>query len=140
MAHVGRPSGASIIMSTSACATSSPDGIGCRGAAHDGSPSTSFTENAVCCAWSACPDLPVVCLTVQQGGKPGAENRHARLDERGWETERWPKAPSYRARPRLYLFDVRRGAAIRLQSGVKRTPHRPPQSGAKDPGWVKTWR
>jgi len=66
-------------------------------------------ENAVCCALSACPDLPVVCLTVKPVGKPGAENRHARFDERGWETERWPKAPSYCARPRLYLFDVRRG-------------------------------
>ena len=25
-------------------------------------------------------------------------------DERGWETERWPLAPSYRAHPRLYLL------------------------------------
>ena len=35
-------------------------------------------------------------------GKPDAGNRHVRFDERGWETGRWPKAPSYRAHPRLY--------------------------------------
>jgi hypothetical protein len=33
---------------------------------------------------------PVVCLTVKPVGKPGAGNRHARFDERGWETGRWP--------------------------------------------------
>ena len=35
-------------------------------------------------------------------GEPDAGNRHVRFDERGWETERWPKASSYRAHPRLY--------------------------------------
>jgi hypothetical protein len=35
-------------------------------------------------------------------GKPDAGNRHIRFDERGWETGRWPQAPSYRAYPRLY--------------------------------------
>ena len=35
-------------------------------------------------------------------GEPDAGDRHVRFDERGWETERWPKAPSYRAHPRLY--------------------------------------
>ena len=35
-------------------------------------------------------------------GEPDAGDRHVRFDERGWETERWPLAPSYRAHPRLY--------------------------------------
>jgi hypothetical protein len=29
-------------------------------------------------------------LAVKPIGKPSAGNRHARFDERGWETERWP--------------------------------------------------
>src|SRR5216683_1548741 len=45
----------------------------------------------------------VACLAVKPVGKPDAGNRHVRFDERGWETGRWPKAPSYRAHPRLYL-------------------------------------
>ena len=45
----------------------------------------------------------IVGLAVKPIGKPSAGNRHARFDERGWETERWPLAPSYRAHPRLYL-------------------------------------
>ena len=44
----------------------------------------------------------IVGLVVKPIGKPSAGNRHARFDERGWETERWPLAPSYRAHPRLY--------------------------------------
>jgi hypothetical protein len=36
-------------------------------------------------------------------GEPDAGDRHVRFDERGWETEHWPQAPSYRAHPRLYL-------------------------------------
>src|SRR5215467_13060859 len=44
----------------------------------------------------------IVGLVVKPIGKPSAGNRHARFDERGWETERWPMAPSYRAHPRLY--------------------------------------
>src|SRR5260221_509719 len=36
-------------------------------------------------------------------GEPDALIGHVRFDERGWETERWPLAPSYRAHPRLYL-------------------------------------
>src|SRR3977135_818859 len=43
----------------------------------------------------------IVGLAVKPIGKPSAGNRHARFDERGWETERWPLAPSYRAHPRL---------------------------------------
>ena len=43
-----------------------------------------------------------MCLAVKLVGKPGAGNRHARFDERGWETGRWLLAPSYRAHPRLY--------------------------------------
>jgi hypothetical protein len=53
--------------------------------------------------------LPV-CLTVNPVGEPDALIGHVRFDERGWETERWPQAPSYRAHPRLYLnvrIDVR---------------------------------
>src|SRR4029434_7233809 len=45
----------------------------------------------------------IVGLAVKPIGKPSAGNRHARFDERGWETGRWPQAPSYRAHPRLYL-------------------------------------
>ncbi len=38
-----------------------------------------------------CNERPaVVCLAVKPVGKPGAGNRHARFDERGWETGRWP--------------------------------------------------
>jgi hypothetical protein len=44
-----------------------------------------------------------VCLTVKPVGEPDAGDRRVRFDERGWETERWPLAPSYRAHPRLYL-------------------------------------
>ena len=43
-----------------------------------------------------------MCLTVKPVGEPDAGNPHVRFDERGWETERWPQAPSYRALPRLY--------------------------------------
>ena len=32
----------------------------------------------------------IVGLAVKPIGKPNAGNRHARFDERGWETERWP--------------------------------------------------
>lgn len=31
----------------------------------------------------------IVGLVVKPIGKPSAGNRHARFDERGWETERW---------------------------------------------------
>jgi hypothetical protein len=41
-------------------------------------------------------------LTKKAPYKPDAGNRHVRFDERGWETGRWPKAPSYRAHARLY--------------------------------------
>ena len=44
----------------------------------------------------------IVGLAVKPVGKPCAGNPHARFDERGWETGRWPLAPSYRAHPRLY--------------------------------------
>jgi hypothetical protein len=43
-----------------------------------------------------------VCLAVKPVGEPDAGDRHVRFDERGWETGRWPLAPSYRAHPRLY--------------------------------------
>ena len=63
----------------------------------------------------------IVGLVVKPIGKPSAGNRHARFDERGWETERWPSAPSYRAHPRLYLFDrwERLDTRVRLQSYVQ---------------------
>src|SRR5262245_33747444 len=55
----------------------------------------------------------IVGLVVKPIGKPSAGNRHARFDERGWETGRWPLAPSYRAHPRLYQLRTRnRDAAI----------------------------
>jgi hypothetical protein len=38
-----------------------------------------------------------VYLAVKPVGKPDAGDRHVRFDERGWETGRWPSAPSYRA-------------------------------------------
>src|SRR5262252_2601627 len=44
----------------------------------------------------------IVGLVVKPIGKPSAGNRHAQFDERGWDTGRWPLAPSYRAHPRLY--------------------------------------
>ena len=43
-----------------------------------------------------------VCLAVKPVGEPDTGNRYVRFDERGWETGRWPLAPSYRAHPRLY--------------------------------------
>src|ERR1700742_4872193 len=54
----------------------------------------------------------VVGLVVKPIGKPSAGNRHARFDERGWETGRWPSAPSYRAHPRLYRRDAHLMGAI----------------------------
>jgi hypothetical protein len=44
----------------------------------------------------------IVGLAVKPIGEPDAGDRHVRFDERGWETGRWPSAPSYRAHPRLY--------------------------------------
>jgi hypothetical protein len=46
--------------------------------------------------------LLLVCHAMKPVGEPDAGDRHVRFDERGWETERWPKAASYRAHPRLY--------------------------------------
>ena len=43
-----------------------------------------------------------VYLAVKPVGEPDAGDRHVQFDERGWETGRWPQAPSYRAHPRLY--------------------------------------
>jgi hypothetical protein len=41
-------------------------------------------------------------LTKKAPYKPDAVAPHVRFDERGWETGRWPLAPSYRGHPRLY--------------------------------------
>jgi hypothetical protein len=57
----------------------------------------------------------IVGLVVKPIGKPSAGNRHARFEERGWETGRWPKAPSYRAHPRLY-----QGRSLRRRSDCVR--------------------
>jgi len=43
-----------------------------------------------------------VCLAVKPVGEPDAVAPHVRFDDWGWETGRWPLAPSYRAHPRLY--------------------------------------
>jgi hypothetical protein len=43
-------------------------------------------------------------------GELDAGNRHVQFDERGRETECWPSAPSYRARPRLYPKQTCRSA------------------------------
>src|SRR5262245_23911393 len=63
-----------------------------------------------------------VCLSVNPVGEPDALIGHVRFDERGWETERWPQAPSYRAHPRLYstqLGSVRDWRRLPVM-GVKR--------------------
>src|SRR5262245_62598154 len=44
---------------------------------------------------------PVVGPVVKPVGEPDAGDWHVRFDERGWETERWPLAPSYRAHPQI---------------------------------------
>lgn len=61
-------------------------------------------ELGVLCLSTPAQSGPVACIAVKPVGKPDAGNRHVRFDERGWETGRWPKAPSYRAHPRLYQF------------------------------------
>ena len=43
-----------------------------------------------------------VYLAVKPVRESQAGDRHVRFDERGWETERWPQAPSHGAHPRLY--------------------------------------
>src|SRR5215510_12682373 len=64
----------------------------------------------------------IVGLVVKPIGKPSAGNRHARFDERGWETECWPSAPSYRAHPRLYLTarSLHCGDSVRLRCYFRR--------------------
>ena len=89
--------------SLNACAGSSREGKGARARQ---SPihfrcDSSRTRRSV--PPTPAPNCPVVCLAVKPVGKPDAGNRHVRFDERGWETGRWPKGPSYRAHPRLYL-------------------------------------
>ena len=54
-----------------------------------------------------------VYLAVKPVGEPDAGNRHVRFDERGWETERWLQALSYRAHPRLYRTVITFRAHIR---------------------------
>src|SRR5215471_5253739 len=72
----------------SACATSSPDDTRWQDAALTDSLVKSSMENSVCCVSNACPNCPVVCLTVKPVGEPDAGDRHVRFDERGWETAR----------------------------------------------------
>jgi hypothetical protein len=57
-----------------------------------------------------------VCLAVKPVGEPDAVAPHVRFDERGWETGRWPLAPSYRAHPQLYLSDR---ADVRVESVMR---------------------
>src|SRR5262252_7580823 len=52
-------------------------------------------------------ECTVVCLAMKPVGEPDAVAPHVRFDERGWETGRWPLAPSYRAHPRLYQMRSR---------------------------------
>ena len=66
----------------------------------------------------------LVCLSVKPVGKPNAGDRHVRFDERGWETERWPQAPSYRAHPRLYRKQPRKSPTTAAVKGQQR-PHAP---------------
>ena len=96
---------ASTNTSMSACATSSRDGTKCKGAALDrfSCDVMSIGELGVLRLERLPRVAAVVCLAVKPVGKPDAGNRHVRFDERGWETERWPMAPSHRAHPRLYL-------------------------------------
>jgi hypothetical protein len=79
--------------STSACATSSPDGTRWQGAVRVGSPSRLSTENLAYCVSNACPDMPRRVPAVKPVGEPDIGNRYVRFDERGWETERWPFGP-----------------------------------------------
>ena len=58
--------------------------------------------------------LLLVCHAMKPVGEPDAGDRHVRFDERGWETERWPKAASYRAHPRLYQNGLDRERLSRL--------------------------
>ena len=51
-------------------------------------------------------------LAVKPVGEPDTGNRYVRFDERGWETGRWPLAPSYRAHPRLYREAIERGHSV----------------------------
>jgi hypothetical protein len=53
-----------------------------------------------------------VSLAVEPVGEPDAGDRHVRFDERGWDTERWHRPPSYRAHPRLYRFELLDGAVV----------------------------
>src|SRR5215510_11804689 len=48
---------------------------------------------------------------VNPVGEPDAGT--VRFDERGWETERWPQAASYRSHPQLYHTDWSRMSALR---------------------------
>src|SRR5437762_4018470 len=53
--------------------------------------------------------------SVKPVGEPDAVAPHVRF-ERGWETGRWPLAPSYRAHPRLYPS----GSRANFRFGVRK--------------------
>jgi hypothetical protein len=66
-------------------------------------------------------------------GEPDAGDPHVRFDERGWETERWPQAPSRRARPRLYSAkscceQVQQNSKISYESLLIRSSRRRPKA------------
>ena len=54
-------------------------------------------------------------------GELDAGNRHVQFDERGRETECWPLAPNYRARPRLYHRDISLRCKDLIAIGALRT-------------------
>ena len=117
--------------SMSACATSSPDDTKWQGAVRVGSPSRSSTENLACCVSNACPDVSRRGPAVKPVGEPDTGNRYVRFDERGWETGRWPLAPSYRAHPRLYQT-ARSPLCTSLSAFGGRTDYLPSEPATND--------
>jgi RNA-directed DNA polymerase len=65
---------------------------------------------------------PSCALAVKPAGEPDAVAPHVRFDERGWETERWPSAPSYRAHPRLYHGTWRSNNFACIMSAFEKRP------------------
>ena len=64
--------------------------------------------------------LPV-CPSMKLVGKPGAGNRHARFDERGWETGRCRMAPATAPILDSTFAAAHRNASIRSLLEAKRT-------------------
>ena len=87
------------------------------------------------------PNCHAECLAVKPVGELDAGNRHVQFDERGWETERWPLAPSYRAHPRLYRpleqGDVRglEGVVAKHRASIYRSGRSVSWVKVKCPAW-----